>query len=115
MLRSSPCRDTPHRELRFIYGIPQADASAAKDCVSDALPDKQSLEPDQQHSQHAMACQEKRGNLSGPSSPEHTDKEAVIAEAFAVCDADSLTMSLLMSIKRQVLVRSDICQGELDN
>ena len=48
-----------------------------------------------------MACQGGRGNLSVPLSPEHTDKEAVIAEAFAVCAADSLTIFLLSSSRNK--------------
>ena len=68
---------------------------------------------DQQHSQHAMPCQGGRGNLSGPFSPEHTDKEAVIAEAFAVCAGDSLTILLLSSISRQTLLRLHKAEGTL--
>ena len=60
-----------------------------------------------------MPCQGGRGNLSGPFSPEHTDKEAGIAEAFAVCAADSLTTFLLSSIKQQALFRSDTVEGTL--
>lgn len=108
MLQTSSCRAAHHFALRSTQRTLQADASAAREGSSDVQPDKQTMEPDQRHSQHAMACQGSKGNLSGPFPAEQTDKEAIVAEAFTVTDADFLTISLLSSNKEQEFVSQDI-------